>query len=247
MRARFIIVFVAFVTASAARGEAASIVSGDGETWLSTLTSVCGGTGTCSGTTVPVTPHPAWADQALTTPAALWVSYGPTGVGDALLTPYNGSPENPDGHTPIMTIEEHFRTAPGSFLNVRFWADDTLDIYLNGNLVMGASFVQDLACTEGAIGCEPSEYRDLITTLTTTQNTLQIVGYQVGFGTNNVGNPFGVLYSGTVKPPPVPSPRRCRCSEWGCPPRRGGHGAVVGRDPDGRRQAAPCDMRVDSA
>jgi hypothetical protein len=208
MKHSAIVPFVAVVMMLfAGRSEAASIVSGDGETWFSTMASICGGAGSCSGTTVPVTPHGAWADATLTSPSAMWVSYGPTGVGDSLLAPINGSSENPTGQTPSMWIDENFTSAPGSLLNVRFWADDTLDVYLNGNLLMGASFVQDLACTQGAIGCEPNEYWDLVTTLALAQNSLRIVAYQVGTAPDNVSNPFGVLYSGTViTPAAVPEP-----------------------------------------
>lgn len=204
MKVRILAVLLA-LTAPATYAGAASIVSGDGETWFSALPSICNGAVSCSGTTVAVTPHPAWFDQSLTSPRATWVSYAPTGMGDQFLAPYNGSADNPAGQTPILWIDESFHASRGSMLNVRFWADDTLSIYLNGVLMMPANFAQ-ATCAQGPIGCQPGEHWDLVMPMLQSNNTLRIVAYQVGSVQNNVSNPFGLLYSGTYTPQPVPEP-----------------------------------------
>ena len=189
-----------FVFGLSTRATAATIVSGDGELWYSTLASICGGAPSCSGSTVAVTPHPVWADAASLAPGASWVSYDYTGYGpDTILAPFSGSAENPDGTTPIIRVDESFNGAIGSLLSVTFWADDTADVYLNNALMFAANFTQ-AACAKGPIGCEADEFWTLNATLTQSQNVLTIVGYQIGNGRDNNSNPFGVLYSGTYEP-----------------------------------------------
>ena len=190
---------VLFATASA---QAAPIISGNGETWSSTLAAVCGQVGDsapCSGQTVLITAHPAWQDDTLTDPAAEWVSYANTGYLGTVLAPRAGDASNPTGQTPIIEISESFTGAAGAALNVRFWADDTLDIYFNNVLVHGAVFGQD-TCANAPIGCQPNEFWDLIGTTSGGLDTIRMVAYQVGSGTDPSSNPFGVLYSGTYTP-----------------------------------------------
>ena len=138
---------------------AAIIISGDGEKWTSTLAAVCtqvGSVPTCGGTTVSIDRHPAWMNDTLTNPVAEWVSYADTGYGGAVLAPQNGTAANPTGHAQIMEIAETVTGAAGDTLAVRFWADDTLDIYFNGVLKKAAEFGQD-TCANVPIGCQPGE------------------------------------------------------------------------------------------
>jgi hypothetical protein len=178
---------------------AAPIVSGDGESWTSVMNTVCAqvGSGTpCGGTTVIVDAHPAWQDSTLTTPRAQWVSYADTGYQGAVLAPRAGSASNPNGQTPIMEIVETFTGLAGAPLFVRFWADDTMGVFLNGVPMQAPVFGQDI-CADQAIGCQPGEFWDLNATTTGGLNTLRLVVYQLGTGTNTSDNPFGVLYSGS--------------------------------------------------
>lgn len=178
---------------------AAPIISGNGESWTSVLNTVCAQVGSvapCGGTTVVVTAHPAWQDPTLTNPQAQWVSYANTGYGGSVLAPRAGSASNPTGQTPIMEIVETFTGLAGAPLFVRFWADDTLAVYLNGVLLKAPEFGQD-TCANQPIGCQPNEFWDLNAITTGGTDTLRLVAYQVGSGENTNDNPFGVLYSGT--------------------------------------------------
>ena len=175
---------------------AAPIISGNGESWTSAVGAVCAQAGACFGVTVPVDAHPAWKDHTLTDPRAEWVSYADTGYGGSILAPRAGSASNPTGQTPIMEIVESFTGVAGGSLSVRFWADDTLAVYFNDDLMKAPVFGQDY-CADAPIGCESGEYWDLNTTTTGGLDTLRLVAYQVGTGEDTTSNPFGVLYAGS--------------------------------------------------
>ena len=211
---RIVIASLACVlVSSASAANATPIISGNGELWSSTLAAICTQVGSgapCGGPTVAIDRHPAWMDAALTDPLAEWVSYGDTGYGGALLAPQNGHASNPTGHTPILEIQESVTGLAGGALNVRFWADDTLDVYFNGVLMQAAVFGQD-TCANAPIGCEPNEFWDLNASLTGGIDVIRIIAYQVGTGTDTRSNPFGLLYSGRYADAPhvenvVPEP-----------------------------------------
>ena len=165
---------------------AAPIILGNGESWTSAFATVCAQVSSstpCGGATVVVNAHPAWQDASLTNPLAQWVAYADTGYQGAVLAPRAGSAGNLNGQTPIMEIIETFTGAAGAPLNVRFWADDTLAVFLNGVQVKAPVFGQD-TCANAPIGCEPNEFWDLISTTTGGLDTLRLVAYQVGTGTD---------------------------------------------------------------
>jgi hypothetical protein len=194
----------------ASTANANPIVSGDGETWSSLMSAVCAQVGSlstpCFGTTVVVGEHPSWMDDAATTPHARWVSYADTGYGGTILAPQAGSVANPDGQTPVITIDETFTGVAGGSLFVRFWADDTLRVLYNGVEVKSPTFTQQ-TCASMPIGCEPNEFWDLNAVLTGGPDTIQMIAYQVGNGTTPSANPFGILYSGSYQEvAPVPEP-----------------------------------------
>ena len=196
-----ILAFAVVGLSLASSAMAAPIISGDGEKWSSVLETVCGQSiFSCNGTTVGVNRHPAWKNPTETDPQAQWVSYAKTGYQDAVMAPQAGTPSNPTGHTPIMEIVETFTGVAGSKLFVRFWADDTLEVFFNDKLMKAAEFGQ-ATCANQAIGCEPNEFWDLNATTTGGLDTLRLVAYQVGSGDNTTDNPFGVLYSGSVPEP----------------------------------------------
>ena len=143
---------------SARVASATPIVSGDGETWSSTLAAVCSQVGMdapCGGTTVVIGAHPLWKNAAETD--AEWVSYAATGYGGGVLAPRAGSAANPTGQTPIITITESFVGLAGAAFSIRLWADDTLRVLFNGVEVKAPEFGQNI-CSDKPIGCEPNEY-----------------------------------------------------------------------------------------
>ena len=202
-----ILAFAVVGLSLASSAMAAPIISGDGESWSSVLNTVCAppvaSGAPCGGTTFVVDRHPLWKDATETIPQAQWVSYADTGYQGAVMAPQAGTASNPTGHTPIMEIVETFKGVAGSALSVRFWADDTLEVFFNGVQMKAPVFGQN-TCADQAIGCQPLEFWDLTATTTGQPDTLRLVAYQVGTGPNTTENPFGVLYSGLYTPVPEP-------------------------------------------
>ena len=196
MRTARLLTLAVIAAGVASAASAGPIVSGNGESWSTTLDAVCSQVGSCSGTTVVTNAHPSWADASLTTPLAQWVSYADTGYGGTVLAPAAGSSANPTGQTAIMDIFESFKGLAGSAVSVRFWADDTLAVYFNGDLMKAPVFSQS-TCADAPIGCESGEFWDLNTVATGGNDVIRMVAYQVGNGSDTSSNPFGVLYSGS--------------------------------------------------
>lgn len=177
---------------------AVPIVSGAGN-GTCTLLAGSGSPGT-SCTTVEVDPHPLWQANNPNPPGygGVWVSYADTGYDGDVLAPYNGSPTNPTGQTPIFQIEETF-SGHGT-LDLFVWADDTAAVFLNGILLKAPTF-GDATCAPAPIGCEPAEFAHFTEVLGPGTHTLTIVAYQYGSLQNTLDNPFGVLYSGNFQVP----------------------------------------------
>lgn len=168
------------------------IVSGAGKECI--YESGSGLSGTC--TTVEVGPHPAWQSPDPTSPGygGVWVSYAETG--------YDGNVVAPTSSDPIFTIIESFTITSAGSIDFYIWADDTADLYFNlssatEDLVFGANFAQG-TCAAGQIGCEPNEFFNLTRDLAPGTYDITMSVYQIGTGTSNTSNPFGVLYSGRV-------------------------------------------------
>ena len=175
-------------------------INGDAAAYDGTFTAVGGGA-------VAVTPHPNWQNQALTNPTATWISYALTGISpDNVVAPFKAgcTVGTGVGCSPLMIVEEtiDFGSLTGS-INLKAWADDTIDVYLDGNKVVFANFTQNV-CADGAPGCEPNEFATIVDNLGPGQHTLRFEVYQIGTGTTNDSNPFGLLYSGTATTVPEP-------------------------------------------
>jgi hypothetical protein len=179
---------------STAQADPINIVSGPGNEEQCAL----GGTD-LSGTlcdTVEIGPHSLWQSNDPNPPGygGIWVSYAETGIdGNILPAPSN---------LPIFTIVETFTIDSAGSIDFWIWADDTADLYFNLagdalDLVKGANFTQNV-CANGTIGCQPSEYYNLFGDLAAGTYDITMSIYQVGTGTTNSSNPFGVLYSGQV-------------------------------------------------
>ena len=191
--------FALAMAAGAANAAPISIVSGAGDSC--SFGAGSGMAGAC--TTQTVTPHPAWQNQAAAPYGGAWVSYADTGVGGSVLAPRNGSATNPDGKQAMFSVTESFSGAGA--LDFWVWADDTVDLYLDGVLLIAANFT-DATCANGPVGCEPSEYYRINTVLGAGDHEIEIVTYQFGTGTDTNSNPFGLLYSGQFTPAEVPEP-----------------------------------------
>ena len=147
--------------------------------------------------TVDIGPHALWQSNDPNPPGygGVWVSYAETGI-DGDIVPM------PSREVPIFTIVETFTIESAGSIDFWIWADDTADLYFNLagetlNLVNGANFSQKV-CADGTIGCEPNEYYNLAADLSAGTYDITMSIYQVGTGTTNPSNPFGVLYSGQV-------------------------------------------------
>jgi hypothetical protein len=167
------------------------------------LTTVCrGGAVFSCGTSVTVTPHPAWQSNNPVNPgdpsdtSAVWISYADTGYSGSQFQPYQGT-------TPVVSIFDNFTSGAGLFtLNV--WSDDTADVILDGNYLMHAVFTQS-TCSGQPIGCRPQDAGVFSQSIGAGSHTLEFVMYQVGTGTGTVSNPFGLLFTGTA-PSATPEP-----------------------------------------
>ncbi len=173
------------------------IISGDDTETCTTYDPVCTGTG---GSTVAINVHPAWQTNDPNGLGAIWVSYDNTGSPGTVLAPVNGSIENPDGTTVIMTITESFTIDSSGMLHLNIWADDTAEVFVDGISVFAANFTSGV-CAVGVIGCEPGEGADLLIALSAGAHTITFDIFQFGTGTEINNNPFGILYSGYVSVP----------------------------------------------
>ena len=152
-----ILSFAVVTLCLASRAMAAPIISGNGESWTSTLATACAqvGSGTpCGGATILVNAHPLWQDASLTNPQAQWVSSRTQGIRAACSLHARATrpirPARPD-HGDHRNLHRR----GGAPLNVRFWADDTLAVFLNGVQMKAPVFGQDI-CANAPIGCEPT-------------------------------------------------------------------------------------------
>lgn len=167
------------------------MISGDG-------TETCvDGTSACSLQAISV--HGAWETNNPNGNGAQWISYADTGVSGGTLA-------TPSGTTSIFTVTESFSTNIGDMLYLDVWADDTAEVFLNNISIFSANFTQS-TCANGSIGCQPGENGVISYTFDSSGlQTLSFDVFQVGTGTSNRANPFGLLYSGTLTSASVPEP-----------------------------------------
>lgn len=147
-------------------------VSGDGSATSST------------GSTYVIVPHPEWGPVS----GAQWVSaYAGTGYGGGVTLP------NSDGVTPSMTFTQTFNLPHLYNDGVgTFGADDTMGIWLNGQLVKAPNFTTDGVCSgPEPIGCQAGEFlvASLAPFLVTGVNVLKMDIYQ------NWGSVTGAIWN----------------------------------------------------
>ena len=124
--------------------------------------------------------------------SAVWISYAFTGVGDVDFQPGMGQ-------TPVVTISQLFTSIVG-VLTLKVWADDTAEVFLDGVSLFPPAFSQSV-CSGVPIGCRPQDFGTVTSALKAGPHKLDFTLYQVGTGTDNITNPFGLLYTGTATVP----------------------------------------------
>lgn len=180
------------ILALAPTAQAVPIFSGEGRGDC-TMGETLGG-GRCR--THEIEKHALWADVDPRGHGAVWVSYADTGVDGSTVAPGAITEPNPWGMSTIMILEETFEIGSlGGELEMWIWADDTARVFVDDFEWISPMWAQG-TCAARAIGCESDEYGELALELAAGQHTLRIEAFQVGGGTTNATNPFGVLYSG---------------------------------------------------
>ena len=152
-------------------------------------------TSTGSGNIHIIDPHPVW-DVISGVP---WVSdTAGTGISGGIVLPNTTVPG-----TPTMIFTQTFNL-PGT--NNTGWltvgADDTAGVWLNNVLLQGPNPIQDNACADGPIACEPGEFITFVlgnSDYNQGLNTLQIDVYQIGSVTS------GATWASEVNSVPEPS------------------------------------------
>ena len=158
-----------------------AFVSGDGVGEGNSLTAA----------NVVITPDPSWQPP---TNGAQWISYEDTG--DSGSRP----PAAPAAIASFFEIIDVPAPLTGS---LTAWADDTVDVYLNGvKLISAAAPVAAPHCTVDVITCRPDGGATLSLTanLLPGVNTIRFDAYQYFNG------PFGILYYGSITATDTPEP-----------------------------------------
>ncbi|HEX7035398.1 MAG TPA: PEP-CTERM sorting domain-containing protein [Pseudomonadales bacterium] len=202
---KFLLLLLATTCAPAVN--ALPIISGDGTEQCQ----IAAG-GPCSVQTISV--HRLWQPNNPNGQGAEWISYADTGAaGSTLAEAPGGIVENP-----LMFVREVLEgITAGARLVMDLWADDTAQVDLRfddgsgfeGGLLhslLTPDFSQD-TCAAGPTGCEPEdrahfEYtftEEDIAALNGASVFLYFTTFQVGTGTTNAANPFGLLYSGWLE------------------------------------------------
>jgi len=182
----------------ATSASATMIISTGGKNIVTPTTNAVSG----STTTVAITPHGLWQTNNPLGRGAEWISNALTGIAPDNVFQTRAFTGNADADT-IFTVNETFSVIGNAILDFTVWADDTARLWLDGALVMDWNSTQGI-CAVGSIGCEPSEFFNLVTNVGAGDHTIRLDTFQIGTGTTNSRNPFGILYSGEVTEVPEP-------------------------------------------
>ena len=154
---------------------------------------------------VAIAPHGAWQPNNPGGSAAVWISYALTGVSPDNVVALTHTPNPPafGDFAPTMRITENLLAGVGDTLTLKVWADDTAKVYLwNGQsaeLLFDHTTWQQGTCETTPISCGPTQFGAINYTFEAAGNyTLYFDAYQIGTGTTNNSNPFGVLYEGNL-------------------------------------------------
>jgi hypothetical protein len=160
--------------------QAMPIISGDG-------TESCSLSSGSNCTVQTISPPNVYQSPDPLGQGALWISYADTGrPGTVTATP---------GY--VATFYEHFTADLGNTLDLQVWADNWVEILLDGTSVFST--------TETAM-FRPGNQAVVNHVFTSSGlHTLAIDAYQDGSLESPPGNPFGVMYSGTLNQVPEPA------------------------------------------
>lgn len=156
-----------------------------------------------TGEAVAIKPHSAWYQEI----GLNWISYAKTGIGpDNIVAPTYNTPIDSTDVTEqrqaIVSFTRTFTATAGSSLSMWLWADDTAFMRLDGgSWVPTAHAWAQSTCETNPTSCRPGTSSYAAWTLAPTvgdEHTLEILAYQIGTGTTNDSNPFGIQYYGTV-------------------------------------------------
>jgi len=118
---------------------------------------------------------------------AVWISYANTGR--------PGTVTAPPGY--VATFYEQFVAILGSTLNLEAWADNWVEIFIDGASVFST--------TEQEMFRSGNQAALSHIFVSGGTHTLAINGYQAGSWEVAPGNPFGIMYSGTLTQVPEPA------------------------------------------
>src|SRR4051812_27172395 len=116
------------------------------------LDSKAGLANSVAGSTVTITRHDLWQPNNPLNPgdptdtSAVWISWDLTGYKDPVFQPKSGTP---------ISFFQPFISGAG-FLTLNVWADDTAEVFLDGNLLIDPQFTQS-TCSGQPIGCRPQD------------------------------------------------------------------------------------------
>lgn len=168
--------------------------------------------GVAAGSCSFIVAHPAWepdnpafGDEETT--SATWISFGPTGYGpDDLTVPFNDT-------LPGLIYQLFFTAEGNTLIDTKVWADDTALIFVDGVAINAGVDIDpshNHTCQDANAqtpSCTPGSAIEISALLGAgTTHVLEIWAWQLGRGTNNNSNPFGIMYVGVVQDPSVPEP-----------------------------------------
>jgi len=167
-----------------------------------------------AGTTVAITNvDSAWQPNNPVNPGdstdstAVWI--GAVNSGDGATDPFV-SPSNGTTGYPVYQITDTFAATAGQSLDLDVWADDSVNIWLNGvELVVGTPITGASACSGVVVGCTPGfppsgDGGAFVFSGLAASNTLVFDVYQTGTTLNSTGNPTGLLFTGAAVNTPEP-------------------------------------------
>ena len=97
----------------------------------------------------------------------------------------------------LLTVLEMINELTAVNVSLKMWADDTAKFYVDNVVVKNELLLaQGPACNATPISCPPDLFFSYVAQLPAGPHTFKWEVFQVGTGTTNNSNPFGLLYAG---------------------------------------------------
>jgi hypothetical protein len=174
------------------------IISGDG-------TETCEqGPGLIAGESCTVqilTADDDWTSENPYGSGARWISYANTSPPGTDFAPAGYGTNNPDGKAVIAYFQEQFFMAAGDLLSLTVWADNTVQVTINGVVLIEPCYVTsgNFACASTPVAFDWARMGTLLYEATDAGvHTLRFGVFQFVGNMNTAGNPFGLLYAGQL-------------------------------------------------